>query len=370
MSEEAREIKARVRLKDLLERDGVEVRRSGVNWMCCCPVHNDRTPSCVLHEDDGGDWFRCFGCGAGGDVFSYWAATRKLDLKSDWAQILASLGAFAGLSPGVVAPPLPPRESKVREAKVVPLSEEKQRRWIEGVEYLAGAEAEIARIAEWRGYRPETVRVMVERGLIGMPIWKGKRHVAFPVVVPEGGVENEESFLAGYHVHTPELAGKFRFEPYGIGAWPFVIGEVETCRAIVILEGQWDAIAFYDAVSQGSEFPKDVAIIGVRGSSTWKRVLFYEWAKTVQAYVFTDGDASGMEWLEPEKLAGELRGRCRAVHCFTWATEGDSEVKDFNDAHRHWASKLSGEDWREFLRAWWRAGARTRLSRKGEGGAR
>jgi DNA primase len=37
--------------------------------MVCCPVHDDRTPSMVLHLDS--DRYHCFGCGATGDVVQW-----------------------------------------------------------------------------------------------------------------------------------------------------------------------------------------------------------------------------------------------------------------------------------------------------------
>ena len=40
---------------------GLKANRNG---MCCCPFHDDRTPSLKLYEDH----FYCYGCGASGDV--------------------------------------------------------------------------------------------------------------------------------------------------------------------------------------------------------------------------------------------------------------------------------------------------------------
>ncbi len=35
-------------------------------WMACCPVHGDKTPSLSIKDDDGKVLIHCFGCGAGG----------------------------------------------------------------------------------------------------------------------------------------------------------------------------------------------------------------------------------------------------------------------------------------------------------------
>ena len=73
------EIKARVTLRELLERDGVSLRRAGTSWVACCPIHNETTPSFHLHEKAGGDWFKCFGYDAKGDVVEYMQLWAEVD---------------------------------------------------------------------------------------------------------------------------------------------------------------------------------------------------------------------------------------------------------------------------------------------------
>ena len=45
------------------------VRQRGRDFWCCCPFHEERTPSCKI--DPSAQLWHCFGCGEGGDVFSY-----------------------------------------------------------------------------------------------------------------------------------------------------------------------------------------------------------------------------------------------------------------------------------------------------------
>lgn len=47
----------------------VTLRRTGREYVCLCPFHNEKTPSCHVHSDKG--YFHCFGCGAGGDVITF-----------------------------------------------------------------------------------------------------------------------------------------------------------------------------------------------------------------------------------------------------------------------------------------------------------
>ncbi len=47
----------------------VPLKRSGRNLKACCPFHQEKTPSFMVQPEK--QMFYCFGCGAGGDVFSF-----------------------------------------------------------------------------------------------------------------------------------------------------------------------------------------------------------------------------------------------------------------------------------------------------------
>lgn len=47
----------------------VNVIRRGRNYVCSCPFHSEKTPSCTIFTDTQN--FYCFGCGAGGDVITF-----------------------------------------------------------------------------------------------------------------------------------------------------------------------------------------------------------------------------------------------------------------------------------------------------------
>ncbi len=62
------EVKARINIKDVVARH-VDLRERGQNWLGLCPFHNEKTPSFNVRPDQG--YYKCFGCGASGDVFSF-----------------------------------------------------------------------------------------------------------------------------------------------------------------------------------------------------------------------------------------------------------------------------------------------------------
>ena len=60
-------IKSKIPLSVELEKKTKLIKRGKDTW-CCCPFHNEKTPSCKINDDLGS--FYCFGCGAKGDIFT------------------------------------------------------------------------------------------------------------------------------------------------------------------------------------------------------------------------------------------------------------------------------------------------------------
>ncbi|MCI6560073.1 MAG: DNA primase, partial [Ruminococcus sp.] len=55
----------------------VNLIRRGRNYVCSCPFHSEKTPSCTIYTDT--QSFYCFGCGAGGDVITFIMKIENLD---------------------------------------------------------------------------------------------------------------------------------------------------------------------------------------------------------------------------------------------------------------------------------------------------
>lgn len=55
----------------------VNIIRRGRNYICSCPFHSEKTPSCTIFTDT--QSFYCFGCGAGGDVITFIMKIENLD---------------------------------------------------------------------------------------------------------------------------------------------------------------------------------------------------------------------------------------------------------------------------------------------------
>lgn len=55
----------------------VDLKRRGKNLVGLCPFHNEKTPSFTVYPENGS--FYCFGCGVGGDVFTFTGLIENLD---------------------------------------------------------------------------------------------------------------------------------------------------------------------------------------------------------------------------------------------------------------------------------------------------
>lgn len=57
---------------DKLVGQYLTLRKSGVDdFVGLCPFHQEKSPSLHVHPD--GKYFKCFGCGAGGDALSFYS---------------------------------------------------------------------------------------------------------------------------------------------------------------------------------------------------------------------------------------------------------------------------------------------------------
>ena len=55
----------------------VNLIRRGRHYVCNCPFHSEKSPSCTIFPDT--QSFYCFGCGAGGDAITFTKKINSID---------------------------------------------------------------------------------------------------------------------------------------------------------------------------------------------------------------------------------------------------------------------------------------------------
>ncbi|MGQ9523684.1 MAG: DNA primase [Armatimonadota bacterium] len=83
------EIKRRVDLVEIASAY-VKLRRAGRNWEGLCPFHQEKTPSFSINPEKQ-VWY-CFGCGSGGDVFSFVQKADGLTFREALEKLAARTG--------------------------------------------------------------------------------------------------------------------------------------------------------------------------------------------------------------------------------------------------------------------------------------
>jgi len=72
------EIKDRLDVAELIG-GYIQVKKAGVNFKALCPFHNEKTPSMQISTQK--QIWHCFGCGEGGDIFSFVQKYENVDFK-------------------------------------------------------------------------------------------------------------------------------------------------------------------------------------------------------------------------------------------------------------------------------------------------
>lgn len=91
MADQVGEIRQRVDIVNLIEESGTKLKKTGKNFVGLCPFHPDKSPSMSVNPMLGR--YKCFSCGAAGDVFTWVMNTQGLDFKD----ALRSLAERAGI---------------------------------------------------------------------------------------------------------------------------------------------------------------------------------------------------------------------------------------------------------------------------------
>jgi DNA primase len=146
-------------------QERVPLRRSGTTWKGLCPFHGEKTPS--FHVYDKG-FFKCYGCGAGGDVIKF----VELFDKISFPEAVRQLAVRAGLPVPEAEDSKQDAESQ-RERESLLKAHEVAADWF-GEQFAGPAGAAARRQLDERGVREEIIKTLgigyapaIRDGLVG-----------------------------------------------------------------------------------------------------------------------------------------------------------------------------------------------------------
>jgi len=84
------EIKKKLDIVEVIQRM-LPLKKRGRHFVACCPFHQEKTPSFVVSPEL--QIYKCFGCGRGGDIFSFYQEFNRVDFR----EALEDLAKIAGI---------------------------------------------------------------------------------------------------------------------------------------------------------------------------------------------------------------------------------------------------------------------------------
>jgi DNA primase len=83
------DVRERTDIVDLVSQY-VQLKKAGRNYKGLCPFHQEKTPSFIVFPDTQG--FHCFGCGKGGDAFTFYQSVEHVDFKEALTELARRTG--------------------------------------------------------------------------------------------------------------------------------------------------------------------------------------------------------------------------------------------------------------------------------------
>ena len=249
-----------------------------------CPLHNEQNGKSFSVERKNGTWlFNCFGkCNRGGDEITF-LQTYKGVSRDDAIRLYLEMAGNGAT-----------KKARRRQAPVAAPD------WQKCVTDCG--QENINGIAKWRGFSPEFVKELRDRGQIG--IYTGR--VAFPV-------HGDGGRIVGVHVRLKD--GDWYYEPKGLKTAPLVFGELVHGERVQIFESTWDGLDYMDKSGERG------GVIITRGAQNGARVCnLIPSGSTL--FLWTQNDQAGEKW---------QKDICASASCLVKRVKVPQPHKDLND---------------------------------------
>lgn len=139
-----------------------------------------------------------------------------------------------------------------------------------------------------RGYSPDFVQWLRDRGQIGIVVLGEHDCLAFPI--------HDGTAVVGAHVWNPEGNPRFFVYPKGTRMTPLVINGSSDPLVVLAAESQWDSYSVMDCLRWHEETPP-YRVIVTRGASNGRQVAGHVPAGAT-VFAFTQNDEAGQKWFQ------------------------------------------------------------------------
>ncbi|HYF77342.1 MAG TPA: CHC2 zinc finger domain-containing protein [Symbiobacteriaceae bacterium] len=299
------DIKARIRLEELAQEAGVQLRHEANEFKGPCPFHADKDPSFTIYEADGAQRFKCFGCGASGDPFDFYMKWQGVPM----AMAVKDLAARAGIE-------LPERDQQPERRRQTPAGLPAPVSVADGdlerqVSALDRHPEVISFLQDQRRLSPDVIR----RARLGYDAQQGR--VVIPMLNASGQVERTRLYDWQHkHPGRKMIWGPGTEKPRLYPTW--ALQE----RDLLLTAGEMDTLAVW---SLGIP-----AVTGTGGEKTWGKQYTQPLAGK-KITICYDVDPEGQEGAQ--RVAAELVKVAAEVRVLTlplaWTKKGDD--KDLTD---------------------------------------
>lgn len=289
------ELKHQVPLLEYLKTEYPELdyRTTGQKTFVSCPYHEDRTPSCLINDDN---TFHCYSCSEHGSIIDFVAVKEGWDPTTDFKEICTHIGERVGVAVHFSKPD-PEIEQYIEEKHLL------NKRYFE--EWKTNPECTEAYLylTEQRGLTPQTI-TKFRLGYVPMDEYKRRRdiayisgRIAFPILEmkPSKDIRKVRCIGMGYrtinqgsdepkYVNDPTKEGVFnkRNVLYGYAhAVPFI----RQAKSVFLVEGYMDVLSMHQA-----DIKNTVACMGTALTEEQMDILRKH---TSNIYIFMDGDGAG-----------------------------------------------------------------------------
>jgi DNA primase len=287
----------------------VSLKRAGRNHLGLCPFHGEKTPSFTVSEERG--LFHCFGCGAGGTVFTFLMRVERIEFPEAVEQLAKRAG--------VALPQLERGSGAARREQLYQVNERAARFFQQQLQGAAGSEARaylegrglgaeiIARyglgfapasgsalagaLGPQRGLRELALEVgLLGRRADGSAYDRFRGRVMFPI-------RDRRGQLIGFGGRTlgteqPKYLNSAESPVFRKGEGLYGLGEardaIRTANRVVVVEGYMDVLQL---VQHG--IPYAVAVLGTALTERQLLSLRPFGGDELLVYFFFDGDQAG-----------------------------------------------------------------------------